>query len=97
MDELIVRELVAKVVLPVVEAGWPTGGQGVANQVSFEFLFPPPPPTLLISVAGETAEGGVLMDVLFFLLFFTAARDSAKGCGAAGVEETAGGEPGLVA
>lgn len=44
LDELIVRELVAKVVLPVVEAGWPTGGQGVANQVSFELLFPRPPP-----------------------------------------------------
>lgn len=33
LEELLVRELVAKVVLPVVEAGWGTGGEEVARQV----------------------------------------------------------------
>lgn len=33
-DELVQRELVAKVILPVVEASWTTGGQEVGNKVS---------------------------------------------------------------
>lgn len=32
-DELIVRELVAKVVLPVVEVSWATGGEEIARKV----------------------------------------------------------------
>jgi len=35
-DELIQRELVAKVILPVVEAGWATGGEEVGARVSFQ-------------------------------------------------------------
>lgn len=33
-DELVQRELVAKVILPVVEAGWGTGGEEVGAEVS---------------------------------------------------------------
>ncbi|KAL8278337.1 hypothetical protein RQP46_009229 [Phenoliferia psychrophenolica] len=33
IDDLVVRELVAKVVLPVAEAGWATGGQEAARSV----------------------------------------------------------------
>lgn len=35
-DELLQRELVAKVILPVCEASWGTGGQEVAAKVSSE-------------------------------------------------------------
>lgn len=33
LDELLTRELVAKVILPLVEAGWGTGGEIVAAKV----------------------------------------------------------------
>lgn len=37
-DELLQRELVAKVILPVAEASWDTGGEAVAAKVSPPFV-----------------------------------------------------------
>ena len=39
LDELLTRELVAKVMLPLVEAGWGTGGEIIAAKVSSPSLF----------------------------------------------------------
>ena len=39
-DEVIQRELVARVILPVVEASRSTGGQAVAEKVSFQMRGP---------------------------------------------------------
>lgn len=33
LDELLVRECVAKVMLPILEAGWGTGGSEIASKV----------------------------------------------------------------
>lgn len=40
-DQIVQRELVAKVILPVVEASWSTGGQSIAVKVSPPADFPP--------------------------------------------------------
>lgn len=40
-DELVQRELVARTVLPVVEAAWASGGEEVAKKVSFSPSFLP--------------------------------------------------------
>ncbi|GAA5838754.1 hypothetical protein JCM11251_006727 [Rhodosporidiobolus azoricus] len=53
-DELIQRELVAKTLLPVVEAAWSTGGEEVAKQI-LETLPKDIPPALRRRLEGEEA------------------------------------------